>query len=303
MKELSVVIVSYNTRKLLEECFSSLFVSLKTANLLGKSEVIVVDNYSKDGSIQMVEKKFPQVTLIKNRQNLGFGNACNQGIGKAQGTYILLLNSDTIVFPETISNSLKVVKNRLDVAILGCRLLNEDYSLQYSAGYFPSLPRVFFWMFFIDDLPIVKSLIKAYHEEDPEFYNKEHEVDWVMGAFFLIRKEATDNNLFDPKVFMYVEEVEYCFRIKKEGWKILYTPSACLIHKKGGSAGNKEAGILEEFLGLRYFYRKHYSGFSFFLLKLILAFGALLRIIVFGIMGGSETKRKIYYQYLKLAGR
>lgn len=303
MIDLSVVIVSYNTKELLRECLSSLYNSLESVKITLQSEVIVVDNASRDGSIKAVKEQFPNVIIIQNLKNFGFGSANNQGINKSKGRFILLLNSDTKLYENTIENALLEIKTRDDVGVLGCKLLNPDNTIQQSCGYTPNMLRVFTWMFFIDRLPIVDLIISPYHLRNPSFYNNQREVDWVTGAFFLIRKQAINRclELFDPKVFMYVEEVEFCYRLKKRGWKVLYTPKVSLIHKKGASGQGDIAGIVEEFKGVEYFYKKHYSPISAILVKALLKGGALLRVLVFAIINRSEEKRKLYLQYLQVA--
>lgn len=303
MIELSVVIVSYNTKRLLEECLSSLYTSLESSNLISQSEVIVVDNASIDKSAEIIKKQFPKVIMVKNSKNVGFGSANNQGIKIAKGEFILLLNSDTKLFKNTVNNSLLEIKKRTDVGVLGGKLLNPDNTIQQSCGYVPDLLRVFSWMFFIDSVPLIDYFIKPYHLKNPNSYNKQREIDWVTGAFFLIRKKAlNESDLFDPKVFMYIEEVEFCYRLKKRGWKILYTPETSLIHYKGGSGQGVISGIIEELKGIEYFYKKHYSPISAILVKVFLKGGALLRVLVFAIIKGSEEKRKLYLQYLQVAG-
>ncbi|MBI2029520.1 glycosyltransferase family 2 protein [Candidatus Gottesmanbacteria bacterium] len=298
---LSVVIVSYNTKELLSKCLQSLDASLKSAGLLSKSEIIVVDNASTDGSVEMIQKKFPKVVLIKNSANLGFGGANNQGIRQTKGDFVLLLNSDTVLYPTTIKSSLdEIAKTKAD--ILGPALLNPDESVQQSVGYFPNLVRVFLWMLFLDNIPLVYNLIKPYHVKVSSFYKSDHWVDWVTAAYFLARSKVFAKNLFDPKVFMYAEEVELCYRIKKQGFKILYSPVSTLLHLKGGSGSGQTAGIKEELYGIEYIYRKHSNILAFLVVKLLLTLGALLRIFIFGIMLKSEKRKKSYLEYLKLVG-
>jgi len=302
MIELSIIVVSYNTEKLLEACLSSVENALKLSNLSSISEIILVDNASVDNSVKMVVKKFPKVQVIKNLKNKGFGAANNKGILRAKGEYILLLNSDTVVNPDALTESLSIIKNDQDIGVLGCKLYNRDYSIQQSCGYFPSLYRVFFWMLFIDDLPIIKKVVKPYHITDKTFYlrNDNTEVDWVTGAYFLARKNAIlQAGLFDPKVFMYVEEIDLCYRMKQHGWKVVFTPKISISHKKGGSAKTKYSGIIEEFHGLNYFYDKYYPKVSRILLCFTLYIGALLRVLVFGIIKNSE-KKHLYLEYLNL---
>ncbi len=300
--ELSIIIVSFNTKKLLEECLSSVFNSLKSGNFTKNREVIVVDNASSDNSVSMILEKFHQVKIIKNSSNLGFGAGNNQGIKIAKGEYVLLLNSDTILFKNTIKDALTTIKKDKEIGVLGVKLLNENKTVQQSVGFFPTPLRILNWMFFIDGIPVLQDLLKPYHLTSSRFYNSENEVDWVTGAFFLLRKAATIKDLFDEKMFMYVEEVEFCYRIKKNGWKILYTPLASAIHKKGGSGKGDEAGLVEEFQGLAYFYKKHYLRVSQIFLKLSLLLGALLRVVVFAIIRPNREKKELYRKYFTMAG-
>src|SRR3989338_2458408 len=209
--EISVIIVNWNTKKLLENCLRSIFRFTKGITF----EVIVVDNGSTDGSVQMVKNKFPQVKLIPNSKNLGFTKANNQGIKAARGKYILLLNSDTYL----IENSFKKLKeeaDRLDnLGVLGPKLLNEDKSIQQSAGFFPHLPQILWWMTFLDDLPS-GTLLKPYHVDHNSFYTKDREVDWVTAAAILVPKSVIKRvGALDEKIFMYGEEIEFYYPIKK----------------------------------------------------------------------------------------
>lgn len=296
---LSVIIVSYNTKDLLDKCLSSLFDSLKNAGLTGSSEVIVVDNNSKDQTIEFVKRKYKDVKIIQNSSNLGFGGANNQGIRQAKGDFVLLLNSDTVLYPDTIKSSLEEI-GKMNADILGPALLNPDGSIQQSVGYFPNLIRVFCWMLFLDNIGFIYNLIKPYHVKAGSFYTSVHWVDWVTGAYLFAKRKVFEKNLFDPKVFMYAEEVELCYRIKKQGFKILYSPVSTLLHLKGGSGFGQIAGIKEELYGIEYFYRKHGNILTFVAVKLLLMLGALLRVIIFGIIVKSEKRKKIYQEYIKL---
>lgn len=295
MIELSIIIVSFNTKYLLKECLSSLSAEVST-------EIIVVDNNSNDGSSDMVNELFPKAVLIKNKENRGFGAANNQGIKKARGEYVLLLNSDTVLLENALKNALSKIKEMKNVGVLGIKLLNTDKSIQQSVGFFPTPIRILNWMFFIDDVPVLKDFIKPYHVALRSFYNKEHEVDWVTGAFFLSKKEILVNNMFDEKMFMYVEEIDLCYRIKKRGWRILFSPVSSVIHKKGGSGSGQTAGLIEEFKGIKYFYKKHYSLLPQILVNVLLKAGALLRIFIFGIIRPNHEKKEIYRKYLAMAG-
>lgn len=306
--DLSVIVVSYNTKDLLRQCLNSVLKHTKGI----KYEVIVVDNASKDGSPKAVEKfaknnsRKPTVILIKNRTNLGFAAANNRGIKKAKGKYLLLLNSDTILKENSLKKMIDWMKKNEKVGIASCQLVYQDGSLQRTGGYFPNLLRVFNWMFFIDDLPFIKELIKPFHPHEPRtgwlssrYFQKQHFQDWVTGAFFLTRKKVIDQvGYLDEKFFMYVEEVEFCYRAKQDGWQVVYLPITKIVHlaqKSGTQAGAR----LGEYRGLIYFYQKHKPGWQFPILKIFLKSGALLRLFLFGIMGNDQEMRQIYKQSLK----
>lgn len=293
--KLSIIIVSYNTRKLLEQCLDSVFHSLNYANLLDLSEVFVVDNASNDGSAEMVRERFKGVKVIQNKVNSGFARANNQAIKIAKGDYILLLNSDTRVAPDTCEVLIKEADNHKGAGAIGCKLINNDGTVQPSAGFAPDLMKVIFWMFFLDDLPLLRTVINPYHVEERSFYDLSHYVGWVSGACLMVRREALKNSgLMDESIFMYGEEVEWCYRIIKTGYKIYYTHKTSVYHHKGSSGEGREAGIIEEFRGLQYFYSRHKSPFQERILMLVLKLGALLRILFFGIILGQSRKRILY---------
>lgn len=296
--ELSIIIVSYNTAGILKKCLEALFLSLKQTEI-SRTEVIIVDNGSNDGSAEMVGKYFPQAIVIPLRKNLGFSGGNNLGILKSTGRYILLLNSDTQVNSETIPELLKTLTRDGKIGAAGCKLLNSDGTVQPSAGYFPSIVKVFYWMMFIDDLPFFSGILNPYHIENKNFYNRIQQVDWVSGACIMVSRSAVRTaGVLDENIFMYGEEVDWCFRIKKEGFKIIYTPEASLYHFKGASGSGLNSGIIEEFSFLNYFYAKWKPVIQQKTLKLLLFTGALLRLIVFGIICRQKGKARLYAKIL-----
>lgn len=295
---LSIIIPNFNTKRLLHECLKSIYLQTKKI----KFEVIVVDNASSDGSPQMIKKNFPQVKLIVNSKNLGYAKANNQGIKIAKGKYILFLNSDTIILDKAIEKCLKFMQKRKDIDILGCQLLNEDKSLQPSGGFFPQLRQIFYMMVFIDDLPFINRLLKPYQQRRIDFYQKVRQLDWATGAFLLVKREVINKiGGFDPTFFMYSEEVDFCFRAKKAGFNIWFYPKAKVIHLKGkSSACGFEKAVLGEYQGLKKFYKKHKPGWEMPILIVLLKIGAMLRVIIFGILKGDKNKKKIYEKAYKL---
>lgn len=308
--DLSVIIVNYNTKKLLDGCISSIY---KFTNGV-KFEVICVDNSSHDGSQELVKKKYPQVKLILNNVNLGFTRANNQGMKIARGKYILLLNSDTYL----IENSLKKLVDRANtlnsrgltpigvkpqkgqVGALGPQLLNQDKSIQQSAGFFPHLAQVFLWMTFIDDLPGGQYL-NPYHVDHDSFYQRDKQVDWVTAAAILVPKSVIKKaSMLDEKIFMYGEEVEWCYRIKKAGYRVYFSPFTKIIHiGKGSSNQISTNAIIGEYKSIIYFYKKYKRSVSLQIVKLLLKIGALARIIIFRLKG-REDLAQAYVEALKV---
>ncbi len=287
--DLSVVIVNWNTKKLLENCLSSIYKFTKSINF----EVIVIDNGSKDGSQAMVKEKFPQVKLILNKENMGFSKANNQGIKIAKGQYIFLLNSDTYLIENSFRKLLDKARSiEGDLGAIGPQLLNEDRTIQQSAGYFPHLPQIFFWMSFLDDLPI-GMFFKPYHIDHDSFYKNGHQIDWVTAAAMLIPKKVIDEvGSLDPQIFMYGEEVEWCYRLKKDDYKIYFSPITKVVHIGRGSHQKiPTKALIGEYKGLIYFYRKHKTYFALQILKVFLKIGALVRIAVFGALGRKELAK------------
>ena len=286
--QLSVIIVSWNTKKLLYDCLNSIYKF--TSGL--KFEVVVVDNGSGDGSVDMVEKKFPKTKLILNKENLGFSKANNQGIKIAKGQYIFLLNSDTYLVENSFKKLLNNIKLRSKLGVIAPQLLNEDQTIQQSAGYFPHLPQIFFWMSFLDDLPF-GMLFKPYHIDHDSFYKNGQQIDWVTAAALMIPKKVIDEvGLLDPQIFMYGEEVEWCYRIKKAGYKIYFSPITKIIHIGRGSHKKiPTQAFIGEYKSLIYFYKKYKSKIALQILKLLLKIGALVRIAAFGALGRKELAK------------
>ena len=299
--DLSIVIVSYNTKDLTKVCLDSVIKHTKGLDY----EILAADNASSDGSAEMLEEyasKDERVIYIQTGENLGFGIANNVGIAKAKGRYILLLNSDTEIGDNLFPKMISWMENYPKAGVASCKLLNKDGTIQGTGGSFPTLSKVFAWMFFIEDIPFIEKLFVPYHPMHPlSFYKggslfaKRRQLDWLTGAFLLIKKQVLDEaGIFDKEFFMYVEEVELCYRIKKAGWQIWYLPDWSIVHYGGASAGG-EFSLLSEYKGIRIFYKKHLDKIQNILLGVLLKCGAFLRIIIFTLMG----KIKLAKVYVK----
>jgi GT2 family glycosyltransferase len=293
MIDVSIIIVNFNTRKMTLDCID--LIKKHTLNL--KYEIIVVDNASNDGSAESLRKR-KDIIFVESKENGGFTKGNNMGIKKGKGKYILLLNSDIILQENSIKSMFDWMEDNKDVAVSGCKLLNTDKTIQSNGGYFPTLWKVFLWGTFLDDLPGVDNL-GSYHPHSSFYKNQRTDIDWVTGAFFFIRREVLDKvGLLDERFFMYVEELELCYRIKKSGWKIAYTPITSAIHIGRASATSRNA-ILGEFRGLLLFYQLHSNIISLFILRLLLLKTALLRIFLFGLLGRKEAV-KIYVEAITI---
>ena len=224
--DLSVIIVNWNTKDLLHQCIESIKAHTKKIS----HEIIVVDNFSSDGSADMVEANFPDVTIIKNRENKGFGRANNQGLAQAGGKYILFLNSDVAVNENCLDVMFDFMEKKPDVGASSCKLTFPDGSLQHSCRVFPSF-KVFFLMllglkYFFPNMKIFREyLMMDWDHSDPR------EVDQIMGSFMFVRRDALDQiGSFDERYWMYFEEVDLCLRMKKAGWKVVHYPYASAVH-------------------------------------------------------------------------
>jgi GT2 family glycosyltransferase len=267
--DLTIIIVSWNTSKLLEQCLDSVY---KTGSRF-TFEVIVVDNGSSDDSLSMVEKQFPAVILIKNNQNFGFARANNQGLEIGKGRYFMLLNSDTIVLPGVIDTLIDTADLHPEVGVVGPKLLNMDGSLQKSWAGFPSFFSELIGRNFRTRKPVLNIPCTF-------------EVDWIMGACMLVRAETIqDVGRMDEDYFFYSEETDWCFRIKKKNWKVWYITSAEIYHLGGGSAKRSSViQLVRLYQGKLLYFKKNHGEFVSTLLRFGLAVGnalGVLRRIIF----------------------
>jgi GT2 family glycosyltransferase len=301
--DLSIIIITINTKKYLMSCLNSLTAATKKIT----SETIIVDNISSDGTETEVKKNFKDVKYIKKNKLYGFGENNNFGSNVAKGRYLLFLNSDTELIEDNILHEMiEWMDKHSNVGAATSALLNSDKkTYQGSGGSFPTLFRVFSWMTFLDDIPVLDRLIKPYHpmhsmspiSSNENYFKKSHEQDWITAAFFLVRREVFENaGKFDSDFNAYVEEVDLCFRIKKLGYKIFYLPGWRIMHL-GSATNSSENAFIYELKNLKVFYKKHFPSWQMPILNLLLKLGVTLRIIVFGIINPSLSK--IYVKAIK----
>ena len=271
--DLAVIIISFNTKEITKNCLDSIYNSLKESSI--KLQIIVIDNSSSDGSVEMLkkyEKEKNNLKIILNHENIGFGKANNQAVKLVNSNYILFLNSDIEVLDNSIEKLFNYYKKNQDhVHFLGGKLLNKDKTPQSSCALFFSLPVVFAALFLKGD----------YWGLTRSSPNKIKKIDWIAGACILTTKTIFRNlNGFDTDVFMYMEEVDLLYRATKKGYNTFFYPNAEFIHLGFASTGNKSYPVIQVFKGLVYFYKKHYSKQSLFWLYVILKMKALISIFI-----------------------
>ena len=294
----SVIIVSYNTRDLTVKSIRSAYSSKGFKS--DEIEVIVVDNNSSDDSVNYIKKHLPQVLIISNHENRGFGGGNNQGVKASKGKYVLLLNSDAFLEKDSLKTMVDVLENRSDISSVGPQLRYEGGALQQSAGYSPTIIRVIAWMWWLDKLPVIKKLFpRPYHLYDLDWYKTSHYPDWLMGACVLFRKsEFLEAHGFDEHIFMYAEEVELYRRMQEAtGKKNLFTTDTWVTHL--GSASTKKANAFRltyELKGIEYIYRKHMPS-QYWLVKFVIVTGVLMRMALYILLPSRHDALKEYIKY------
>lgn len=295
---LSIIIVSWNTASLLENCLASILGNPPTSPF----EIWVVDNASSDSSSQMVREKFPQVRLVENHENIGFARANNQAIQQSMGKYTLLLNPDTLVKPVALQALIDFLNEYPEAGAAGARILNPDGSLQIGSHPRPTLSRELWRLFHLDTFfPYAEYPAAKWKTSQPQ------EVDVLIGACLLVRKDVLNHvGFLDEDYFMYSEEVDLCYRIQRAGWRLFWVPQSEVIHFGGQSTQQIPT---EMFLNLyqskiKYF-RKNYGWSAAQIYKLILRFAALSRLILtpFAIFEHSSRRQKhltLVNRYLRL---
>jgi GT2 family glycosyltransferase len=263
--DLSIVIVNWNVRDLLRRCLDSILAVDQP-----RLEVVVVDNASSDGSLEMLRDEFPRVRLIANAGNRGFPAANNQGLNASSGRLAMALNPDTEIVGDALRRIIEFFDGRPDVGALGPQLLNPDGTVQSSRRRFPTFVTALFESTWLQGIA-PRGVLRRFYVEDvsPESV---HEVDWVTGACIVVRREVLQAvGGFDESFFMYSEELDWCRRIQSAGWKIAYLPDAKVIHHGGKSSDQAAAArhIRFQTSKVRYF-RKYHGGFTAGALRLIL---------------------------------
>lgn len=265
---LSIVIVNFNAKRYLEQCLHSIFDHPVRATL----EVILVDNASSDDSLHVVAEKFPLVKLIRNERNEGFIKANNLGIRQASGQYVLSLNNDTKVLAGALDALVGYMDSNLDVGACGGKLLNVDGTIQHQCKRgFPTPSSTLFYFLKLHKL-FPKNRIFGHYLLTYLDPSKISDVDSLSGACLLVRRRVIQSvGIMDEAFIMYGDDLDWCYRIKHAGWRVVYVPQAEIVHYggMGGSRAMPYRNIWEFHRSMAVFYRKHYAAESFFLLNWI----------------------------------
>jgi GT2 family glycosyltransferase len=257
--DLTVIVINYNTAHLLDRMFAALEAGRGALRL----QVIVVDNASRDTSVEILRKRCPGVELIANPTNVGFARANNQVLQRIRGRYLLLLNTDAFVSSDTIPKTVSFMDAHPLCGVLGTKLVGSDGSLQPSCRYFPTP-----WNVFLATTGLQRFFPSIRLVDDMSWdHASERECDWVPGCFYLVRREVIEQvGLFDPRYFLYYEEVDHCRAVRRAGWIVMYYPFTQVMHIGGESAeseaplthAGRQISTLQIESELLYF-RKHYG--------------------------------------------
>ena len=273
--KISIIIVNYNVRDFIIHALQS----MQRALISISHEIFVVDNASVDGSGELIRRHFPQVILIENEKNLGFAAANNVALKRARGEYILLINPDTIVQEDTFTSLLEFMENTPDAGAATCKIINPDGTFSVDCRHSIPTPMTAFWKLIGFSRLFPRS--KTFGRYNLTFLdiNKTYTVDAISGSFMLIRRQTfTQVGFLDEDFFMYCEDIDYCYRINKKGWKIYYVPESSIIHYKGESTKKKKLDYVINFnRSLYIFYKKHFQQRYFTAIRWLILLGVFLR--------------------------
>ncbi|MGA2911300.1 MAG: glycosyltransferase family 2 protein [Candidatus Levyibacteriota bacterium] len=287
--DLSIIILSFNTKDLTLACISSIAAQYKRELDKEQFEIIVIDNASTDDSVKAVRNlKLKNLTVIESNENLGFSKGCNLGAKNAKGEYLLFLNSDTEIKDQGFVKMVEYLKKNEKVGVLGGALKNEDGKAQPSAGKFYNLFNLFLMMIGLERVGFLR--------ESPKQIKR---VDWVSGASLMVKRQLFEKlGGFAKELFMYAEDMEFCYRASKKGFPTYFYPEVMLFHKERGSS-NRTFAILNIYRGILFFYKKHKSNRQYWMARTILfSKASLLKSI--GKLTNNKYLEETYGQALEL---
>jgi GT2 family glycosyltransferase len=265
---LSIIIVNWNTKEYLLHCIDSILQKKGSIPI----EIIIIDNGSGDRSGEEVKRQFPGIHLIENGYNLGFAKAVNQGLRVSSGRFLLLLNPDTQLREGAVENLVSFMESHAEAGVAGAQLLNGDGSKQNSIANFPSLASELL------NKSLLRWLFPNKFPGKEKSYSEPFEVDSVIGACMMVRRDAIEQvGLLDEDYFLFLEETDLCFRMKKAGWKVYHLPQAEVYHFQGKSAEKeKKRAKVEYYRSRNLFFKKHSGPLQWFFFVI----GLMIKLIV-----------------------
>ncbi len=303
--DVSILIVNWNTRDLLRACLKSIFDQTRELSF----EIVVIDNASDDDSAEMVRQEFPNVRLIQNIENAGFGRANNQGYHESCGEYILFLNPDTEVLDHAIEKAVAFMKAHPHVWLCGAKSLHPDGTMQVSTAYFPSLG-----MIWTNGVPLKIALsmfapLKKIFKTSAVYTNdgftmtdasESRRVDYVLGQFMLTRRDVLEKTgVFDESIFMYEEEADLCYRIQQAGGEVWYVPDAVILHHERRSIDQLPEAFRHEvdwFLSARGRFMEKYHGKAMKgLFHLMTWFSSAVKLVMYAFLFLVDRRKRIYF--------
>lgn len=298
----TIIILSFNEKDVTDTCLEKTEIAARySKKMLGNEiEIVVVDNGSRDGSCEMIEDKHPGVKLVSLPENVGYPRGNNLAMKEADTPYILLLNNDSYLKEETVKNALEYIEKKPSCDALCVKLTYPDGSFQPYGGNLPTPWRTLCWTFGIESLPLIKHLVRPIYQYTPSFFDKEQEMEWCTTGFFLMKKKIYDATKgFDERLFLYMEDVEWCKRMKESHFKICYTPSIDIVHLGGFTCKKMSKGTLlqRHVEGMLHFHKVHYPG-TFGIISRCLLAGMMLRAFFYVIIRQPE-KANAYREVLK----
>jgi len=268
--DVSIIIVNWNTKKLLLDCICSIYETVKNISF----EIWLVDNASSDGSVEAVKQNYPDVKIIQNKKNLGFAAANNIALERMCGQYALLLNTDTILTNRAVEDIFDFMEKNQGAGMACGQLLNQDGSKQNSIANFPGIGSL------LCNEILLQILFPRKFPGKRKQYKKPVDVDSCIGACLMVRKKAMDEvGLLDKRYFFFFEETDWAYRMKQAGWKIYFVPSARIFHIQGQTVGHN-AGSRIMFYRSRYIYFKKWRRNSYFLIRFIIFVRLLINAIL-----------------------
>jgi GT2 family glycosyltransferase len=298
--DVSIIVVAWNGRALVSDCLHSVYQKTKGVTF----EVIYVDNGSADGTVEMVEQEFPGTKTIRNEKNLGFVVANNQAIAVSRGRYVLLLNCDTVLLDDAVSETVRFADDHPQSAVVGCHVSNSDMTLQRDCFMYPSVVNALLWGSFLSKL-FPRNAFFGRELMTWWDFSEAREVEVVCGCFSLVRKKAIDQvGVMNQVYFMYGDDPDWCYRFKRAGWQIWFNPGGHIIHLGGGNS--KSSATMARRLkwqlsgSLLIFMRLHSSALAFHTYRLLLVPAFLLR--AGGLLAAGLFRRKERARCLHVAG-